>query len=253
MMLALLPGMEEETGDFFERVSVHMGKANLGPRPVEQHICSSIARLFPAQHTPRPHILVIRSARRFTLPLASIAQTSGRPTERTAPSRNSCRTGGRERAGQAVRPGSAPAHPADGRRAVQVSPSCYSSDVGSSEDKDRDLLLRAAFDVLLQRDISLSRRVYTWLLGTAETSEEHIAYFQQNGLDALVAALQGDMALNPTSQRPFKTFLALLDKWEPGSLLAPRLVMPGLRALWTASRTADAETRAEVCYSIEYG
>lgn len=34
-------------------------------------------------------------------------------------------------------------------------------------------------------------------------------------------------------QRPFKIFLSLLDKWEIGSALSERLVIPALRAVQT--------------------
>jgi hypothetical protein len=115
----------------------------------------------------------------------------------------------------------------------------------NAEDKDKDLLLRAAFDVVLQRDISLSRRVHTWLIGTSETSEEQIGYFRTHGLDAVCHALEADMTADPTSARPLRTFLALLDKWEVGSGLAARLVLPALRAIRTGTFATDhiAEVR----------
>lgn len=127
------------------------------------------------------------------------------------------------------------------------------ADIRLAEDKDKDLLLRAAFDVVLQRDISLSRRVYNWLLGTGETSEQQVEYFQHNGLEAISAALQFDMEQDPTSPRPFRTFLALLDKWEVGSLLAEKLVMPAFKAIYIANLTADGESRVEVCPPRGFG
>ena len=38
LLLALLPGMEEETGDFFERVRVQLDLADIGSEPPFQHI-----------------------------------------------------------------------------------------------------------------------------------------------------------------------------------------------------------------------
>ena len=40
--------------------------------------------------------------------------------------------------------------------------------------------MKVAIGVVLQREVSLSRRVYTWLLGPEDTSEKQIAYLQQN-------------------------------------------------------------------------
>ena len=41
-------------------------------------------------------------------------------------------------------------------------------------------------------------------------------------------AIAGDSA---ESQRPFKIFLSLLDRWEIGSSLSPRLIIPALEAI----------------------
>lgn len=106
------------------------------------------------------------------------------------------------------------------------------ADARSAEEKDRDLLLGAVVGVVLQRDISLTRRVYSWLLGSSETSETQVEFFKQNGLDSLSALLQLEMRGDTSSDHsPFRVFLALLDKWEIGSLLAERLVIPALRSI----------------------
>ena len=58
-----------------------------------------------------------------------------------------------------------------------------------AETSDRELLIRAASAVVLQRELSLTRRIYTWLLGSAEESDKQVAYFTQYGLDLLVTTL----------------------------------------------------------------
>lgn len=50
--------------------------------------------------------------------------------------------------------------------------------------------MRAVSAVVLQRELSLSRRVYTWLLGPDETSDKQMLYFQQYGLDLVTDSLQ---------------------------------------------------------------
>ena len=60
----------------------------------------------------------------------------------------------------------------------------------NAEKEDRELFVRAAVSVILQRELSLTRRVYTWLLGSDETPEKQINYFRRNGLNLLSETLQ---------------------------------------------------------------
>jgi hypothetical protein len=62
--------------------------------------------------------------------------------------------------------------------------------IRESENKDRQLLMRAACSVVLQREVSLSRRVYTWLLGKEDSPEKQVSYFRTYGLDLLVTVLK---------------------------------------------------------------
>lgn len=50
--------------------------------------------------------------------------------------------------------------------------------------------MRAACAVVLQREVSLSRRVYTWLLGKEESPEKQVAYFRTYGLELLARVLK---------------------------------------------------------------
>lgn len=92
-------------------------------------------------------------------------------------------------------------------------------------EHDKDLLARAVAAVVLQRDVSLSRRVYSWFLGKEGTE----AYFARHGLDLLHEVLLRDMEADERSA--YQIFLSMLDKVEIGSLLASRLIMPALRSL----------------------
>ena len=102
-----------------------------------------------------------------------------------------------------------------------------------AETKDKQLLIRAATSIVLQREISLSRRVYTWLLGKDETQAGQVEYFKANGLELLADTLREDMQSgSPEQTQPaFKVFLSLLDKWEIGETLSQRLAIPALNAL----------------------
>ena len=50
--------------------------------------------------------------------------------------------------------------------------------------------MRAVTGVVLRRDLSLSRRLYTWLLGSSECSESQIEHLKENGLELLREALK---------------------------------------------------------------
>lgn len=59
-----------------------------------------------------------------------------------------------------------------------------------ANNDDRFILMRAATGVVLRRDLSLNRRLYTWLLGTDEKSDNQISYLKENALDLLNSTLK---------------------------------------------------------------
>lgn len=64
------------------------------------------------------------------------------------------------------------------------------ADVHSTRRDDQILLMRAVTGVVLRRDLSLSRRLYTWLLGPSDHSDAQVAHLKEHGLDLLKSALQ---------------------------------------------------------------
>ncbi|KAK2464744.1 hypothetical protein APHAL10511_003162 [Amanita phalloides] len=99
---------------------------------------------------------------------------------------------------------------------------------------DQAILMRAATGVVLRRDLSLNRRLYTWLLGPEEKTEHQITYLKNNALTLLSATLKNEM-FNPSGDysenRPFKIFISLLDKWEIGVPLTGVLVYDAFKAI----------------------
>ncbi|KIL71408.1 hypothetical protein M378DRAFT_188883 [Amanita muscaria Koide BX008] len=99
---------------------------------------------------------------------------------------------------------------------------------------DRTVLMRAATGVVLRRDLSLNRRLYCWLLGPEEKSERQIEYLKQYALTLLSTTLRSEM-FNPSGEysenRPFKIFISLLDKWEIGASLTEVLVYDAFKAI----------------------
>jgi hypothetical protein len=65
-----------------------------------------------------------------------------------------------------------------------------SAAIKQAQSEDRRILMRAATAVVLRRDLSLNRRLYTWLLGSDEKSEIQIAYFRQYALELLQSTLR---------------------------------------------------------------
>lgn len=117
---------------------------------------------------------------------------------------------------------------------------------------DHRLLLLSAASVILQRELSLTRRVHTWLLGPAEGSDDQLSYFKQYALQLVVDSLRPGME-NPKlvessdAQRPYKIFVTLLDKWEIGAPLSDRLALPALDALRAAiERTSDLAIKEDL-------
>lgn len=56
--------------------------------------------------------------------------------------------------------------------------------------EDRLLLMQNALNIVLKRDLSLSRRLYSWLLGNGETPESQMAYLKEHGLETLCSVLR---------------------------------------------------------------
>lgn len=58
------------------------------------------------------------------------------------------------------------------------------------QQEDRVILMSAAISVVLRRDLSLNRRLYSWLLGSAESSQQQIEYYKANSLELLRSTLR---------------------------------------------------------------
>lgn len=117
--------------------------------------------------------------------------------------------------------------------------------------EDLELLITAAAGVVSRREMSLNRRLWTWLLGpeTAHTEGENgpespssvigdpigfsqssrTRYFEEFGLQPLVRALLKLIARDPTNAveraRPFRICLSLMDRWEIGGLVVPDIFL----------------------------
>lgn len=57
-------------------------------------------------------------------------------------------------------------------------------------EEDREILVKAASGIVLRKDLSLSRRVYHWFLGTSEESTKQIIHFRSHGLRLMTRSLK---------------------------------------------------------------
>ncbi|KAK5125109.1 hypothetical protein LTR85_000783 [Meristemomyces frigidus] len=137
------------------------------------------------------------------------------------------------------------------------------------ESQDLDLLVSAAMSVLLRRDMSLNRRLWTWFLGpdpmgqgspTASQSQSvglpastQISYFEAHGKGPLqrcqLAMFTADVTTPAQKARPFRICLSLMDRWEIGSSLVPCIFLPALRSFHAYSFSAPTQNTAEVLRS----
>ncbi|ODQ67677.1 hypothetical protein NADFUDRAFT_50096 [Nadsonia fulvescens var. elongata DSM 6958] len=124
---------------------------------------------------------------------------------------------------------------------------------------DTRMLILAAASCVLRRDMSLNRRLWTWLLasnqpiattGTMTTTNENLPgtpvlsrqqYFAAYGCDHLIQGLLGLLNhSNPSTDQttPFKIALAIMDRWEIGSSVVPAIFLPLMRTVYESRGVA---------------
>ncbi|KUI61390.1 Protein dopey [Cytospora mali] len=117
---------------------------------------------------------------------------------------------------------------------------------------DLELLLKAAAGVVTRREMSLNRRLWTWLLGPEPPAGEtesglespssptahhngilttRTSYFEEYGLEPLTKALLALIKDAPGTSaaekaRPYRICLSLMDRWEIGGLVVPEVFLP---------------------------
>ncbi|EIN14374.1 hypothetical protein PUNSTDRAFT_140678 [Punctularia strigosozonata HHB-11173 SS5] len=107
--------------------------------------------------------------------------------------------------------------------------------------EDKSILMRAASGVVLRRDLSLNRRLYTWLLGSDDNSDAQVLYLRDHGLELLRSTLREDMfspSVEYSESRPFKILISLMDKWEVGGPLMDALIYDAFRAVKKSAERA---------------
>ncbi|KAI5481667.1 cellular morphogenesis-related protein [Pseudohyphozyma bogoriensis] len=229
-ILALLPGVEEETGEFFEKVAALLDRVSgtVSPSFFFQNMWLVLVTA-PNSRIPALNYLSRRMPKMETED--SLSHIVGQDV------------------GLMVRGFAAALE--DSQILVQrgildlliTTLKLDSAGFKGTRRDDQILLMRAVMGVVLRRDLSLSRRLYAWLLGPSEASETQIVYLKEYGLELLRCALKADMDAQTTDtldrQRPFKIFISLLDKWEIGGPLTEVLVLDAFASLRVLLRPND--------------
>lgn len=136
----------------------------------------------------------------------------------------------------------------------------------TSEDRER--LIAAAVSVVARREMSLNRRLWTWFLGpepsmqrrhsTSHSSgsddddstelpheQAQLEYFRRYGLAALVSSIRKmlvtDSDTPAVKARPFRICLSLMDRWEIGSIVIPRIFLEALESVWQYKKLAPSK------------
>ncbi|ESO88953.1 hypothetical protein LOTGIDRAFT_154021 [Lottia gigantea] len=126
---------------------------------------------------------------------------------------------------------------------------------------DTAIIVQAAINVVLRRDMSLNRRLYGWLLGTnapssslpegirlvrsdstSTSSEMDLSYFQHYSKDLLVQAIRMKLAYPDDCEmklagvsnmmKPFRIIISLLDKPEIGPVIIDQVLMSVFKCLY---------------------
>lgn len=120
---------------------------------------------------------------------------------------------------------------------------------------DLELLVTLAAGVVLRRDMGLNRRLWAWFLGLDGQEQRDTGYFHKYGLNSLVGGLVKMLdRLGETSTteraKPYRICLSLMDRWEVGSLVIPKLFLPVIESVRQYEKSAPSkEVYAEVLRS----
>ena len=142
--------------------------------------------------------------------------------------------------------------------------------------EDLDRLVSSAAQVLLRREMSLNRRLWSWFLGPeSKTSEadgaqagsrtlerkqsideranDQLQYFSLYGRKPLERCILASFARNAKSPaqraQPFRICLSLMDRWEIGGSTIPQIFVPAIESAHQYSLSASPEDTAEVVRS----
>ncbi|KAG4304215.1 hypothetical protein PORY_002396 [Pneumocystis oryctolagi] len=102
---------------------------------------------------------------------------------------------------------------------------------------DAELLVMSAIKVVLGKEISLSRRVWSWLMGSdLEQNPTEDFYFKNYSMKYVIGCIKGYLDVNKNDlvklDEVFKILLSLMDRPMIGNIVVSELFLPVLRAIY---------------------
>lgn len=111
---------------------------------------------------------------------------------------------------------------------------------------DLELLVTLAAGVVLRRDMGLNRRLWAWFLGLDGQEQRDTEYFYKYGLGSLVGGLVKMLDRSSETSaaeraKPYRICLSLMDRWEVGSLVVPKLFLPVVESVRQYEKSAPSK------------
>lgn len=283
IILSLLPGLEDETSEDFDRILETLDKFRSKSEPADHHPdwetqcsffwqCFFLATVASASRRQGALAYLTRKLPKFgTKGSQDIAQLSAEAQAALSPEPGllvRCLAVGLTDKQALVQRGfldllvtHLPLHSTVLQKSVPVS--------------DLRRLVAAAAGVVQRRDMSLNRRLWTWFLGpdlkadsdadvkspdaeskspVYDKAAHHAEYFARYGLQALSYSILGiinNKGANTVAERsrPFRICLSLMDRWEVGGLLIPDVFVPAIDSAYTFNKTASRQEASELIRS----
>ena len=132
-------------------------------------------------------------------------------------------------------------------------------------EDDLRLLITAATGVVTRRDMSLNRRLWAWLLGPDTSNGTRVSedatraadvafdnetskskYFAHFGAGPLIQSIrvmiQHESSTPSERSKPFRISLSLMDRWEVGGIVVPEIFLPVMRSVHKYKRLAPSKS-----------
>eukprot|EP01114_Cavostelium_apophysatum_P012532 TRINITY_DN2827_c1_g1_i1.p1 TRINITY_DN2827_c1_g1~~TRINITY_DN2827_c1_g1_i1.p1 ORF type:complete len:1758 (-),score=500.34 TRINITY_DN2827_c1_g1_i1:72-5345(-) len=126
----------------------------------------------------------------------------------------------------------------------------FSLDKKIFSTSDLSRLVKATLSVIVRREMSLSRRLFSWLTGS---NDDEADYFIKNGKEVTVAAIRDLFSQSDIKQsfasvtNVYKIIMALLDKEEIGSAIIDDILIYVFRSLY---QTREATFSNKIMKSV---
>ena len=197
LALALLPGLEEETGDHFDRVLRLVDKISVSVD--DSHFLQSVFAVLithPGSRISVVNYLTRRLPPRLkpilnTLQDSQIAATT---TDTSGPLLSDVIGPDGGLFVRALSSGLQDDNVLVRRGALDLLNTCLPTSAllacSDFSPEDKRILAKSACGIVLRKDSSLSKRLYVWLVGDGDSSEKQIDTFRKYGLDLVAESLR---------------------------------------------------------------